>query len=51
MSSGLGHWLVWYTVMSLLEEYSGYICTGHYMMEAACPDQSLSTHWSDYVVP
>jgi hypothetical protein len=41
MSSGLGHWLVWYMVMSFLEDHSGYICKGHQMMEAACPDQNL----------
>jgi hypothetical protein len=37
MLSGLGHRVVWYMVMNVLEEHSGSVFTGS-RMEAVCPD-------------
>ena len=51
MQSGFGHCIVWYIVMNVLEEHSGSIFAGHQEMEAAFPDQNLSTHQSVYTVP
>jgi hypothetical protein len=51
MRSGLGHHVVWYMVMKVLEELSGSVLTSSQKMEAVCPDQYLSTHQSDYTVP
>ena len=38
MWSGLEHCIVWYVVMSVLEEHSGPIFTGHQNMVAICPE-------------
>jgi hypothetical protein len=51
MRSGLGHRVVWYMVMNLLEEHSGSVFTGGGKMEAVCPVPNLGTHQSDYTVP
>jgi hypothetical protein len=51
MQSGLGHRIVWYMVMNVLGEHSGCVFTGSRKMEAVYPDQNLSTHQSDYMVP
>jgi hypothetical protein len=51
MQSGLGHRIVWYMVMNVLEEHSGSIFTGCQNMEAVCPDRNLSNHQSDYMAP
>jgi hypothetical protein len=50
----LGHWFAWYMVMSFLEEYSGYNCIGHQMVQEACPNQILralsSNRWRQFIV-
>jgi hypothetical protein len=51
MWTGLGHRVVWYMFMNVLEEHSLSIFTGSQKMEAVCPDQNLCTHQSDYTVP
>jgi hypothetical protein len=51
MWSGLGHHVVWYTVMNVLEEHCVFVFTGSRKMEAVCSDQNFSTHQSDYTVP
>jgi hypothetical protein len=51
MRSGLGHHVLWYMAMNVLEEHSGSVFTGSMKMEAACPDRNLGTHQSDYTVP
>jgi hypothetical protein len=51
MQSGLGHHVVRYVVMNVLEEHSGSVFTGSQMMEAVCPDRNLGTPQSDYTVP
>jgi hypothetical protein len=51
MRSRLGHRVVWYMVMNVLEEHSVSVFTGSQNMEALCLDQSLGTHQSDYTVP
>ena len=42
MQSGLGHRIVWYMVMNVLEEHSGSVFTVHLKMEAVCCDRK---HW------
>jgi hypothetical protein len=44
MLSGLGHRVVWYKVMNVLEEHSGSLFTGSWKMAAVCPDRNLGTH-------
>jgi hypothetical protein len=44
----LGHRVVWYMVMNVLEEYSGSVFTGNQKMEAVYPEQNLGTHRLDY---
>jgi len=51
MRSHLRPHVVWYVVMNILEEYSESVFTGHQKMDSQCPDQNLSTHQSDYMVP
>jgi hypothetical protein len=51
MWSGLGHRVVWYMVMNVLEEHSGCAFTRSQKMGAVCLDQNLGTHQSDYSVP
>jgi hypothetical protein len=51
MQSGLGHRVVWYMVMNVLEENCGSVFTGGQQMEAICPALNLSTHQSVYTVP
>jgi hypothetical protein len=50
MWSLLGHCVVWYKVMNILEEESGAVLTGRWKMEAVHPDRNLGTHQSDYTV-
>jgi hypothetical protein len=50
MQSGLGHRVVSYMVMNVLEEQSGSVFTGCRKMEAVCPERNLGTHQSDYTV-
>jgi hypothetical protein len=38
MQSGLGHRVVWYMVMNVLEEHFGSVFTASLKMEAVCPD-------------
>jgi hypothetical protein len=42
--SGLGHSVVWYMVMNVLEAGSGSVFTGSQLMGAVYPDQNLGTH-------
>jgi hypothetical protein len=51
MGSGLGHYAVWCMVTNVLKKHSGFVFTGSRKMQAACPDQKLDTHESDYTVP
>ena len=44
MRAWLGHRIVWYRVMSILEEHSRSILPGYQKSEAVSPDQILSTH-------
>jgi hypothetical protein len=39
MQSGLGHSVVWYVVLNVFEEHSGFFFTGSQKMVAVCPDQ------------
>jgi hypothetical protein len=48
---GVGHRVVWYMVMDVLEECSGSIFIGSQMMVAVWPDRNLGTHQSDYTIP
>jgi hypothetical protein len=50
MQSGLGHLVVYYMVMNVLEEHSGSVFTGSRKIESVCPDRILGTHQSDYTV-
>jgi hypothetical protein len=50
MRPGLGHRVVWYMVMNVLEEHSGSVFTGSRKTEAVYPDRNLDTHQSDYTV-
>jgi hypothetical protein len=40
---GLGHSVVWYMVMNVLEEHCGFAVTGSQNMDAVCPDRNLGT--------
>jgi hypothetical protein len=51
MWSVLGHRVVWYMIMIVLEENCWCVFTGSRKMEALCPDQNLGIHQSDYTVP
>jgi hypothetical protein len=44
MRCGLGHRVVWYMVMNVLEEHSGSVFACTLTMEAVCLDQNLDTH-------
>jgi hypothetical protein len=44
MCSGLGHRIVWYLVMNVLEKHSNCIFTGHQKMETVGPDQVVCAH-------
>jgi hypothetical protein len=50
MQSGLGHRVVWYVVVNVLEELSGSVFTGSWKKEAVCPDRNFGTHQSEYAV-
>jgi hypothetical protein len=43
MQTGLGHCVVWYMVMNILEEHSGLVFRGSGKMEAVCPDWDVGT--------
>jgi hypothetical protein len=51
MRSGLGHRVVCYMVVNVLEEHSGSVFTGSQKLEAVRPDRNLGTHQLDYTVP
>jgi hypothetical protein len=51
MQSRLGHRVVWYIVVNILEELSWCVFTCTRKMEAVCPDRNVGAYQSDYTVP
>jgi hypothetical protein len=49
--SGLGHRVVWYTVLNVLEEQSVSVFAGSQKMEAVRTDRNVGTHQPDYTAP